>query len=206
MTAFIAALVAPVAGVLLYVWLHNRPQTMKLIDTIVFVALPLLVAGQILPQVWSERQIAPLIAVIAGAGILYLIERISHRLARHTDNLAILLAVASMVLHALLEGGALMPATAGAPFAFAVILHRVAVGLLIWWLLEPRHGVVAAVAGVGAILAATVIGFGAGTEILPDGNAALELYQAFVAGSLLHVVFHQGRRDHAHHAHHTHRE
>ena len=200
MTAFVAALVAPVAGVLLYVWLHNRPQTMKLIDRIVFVALPLLVGWQILPHVWLERQITPLIAVIAGAGILYLIERISHRLARHTDNLAILLAVASMVLHALLEGGALMPATAGAPFAFAVILHRIAVGLLIWWLIEPRHGVVAAGAGVGAILAATAIGFGAGTEILPDGHAAVELYQAFVAGSLLHVVFHQGRRDHAHHA------
>ena len=201
MTALVAALVAPVAGVLLYVSLHNRPRTMKLIDTIVFVALPLLVAGQILPQVWSERQITPLLAVIAGVGILYLIEKISHRLARHTDDLAILLGVASMALHALLEGGALMPATASTPFAFAVILHRVAIGLLIWWLIEPRHGVAAAAGGVGAILAATVIGFGAGTEILPDGHAALELYQAFVAGSLLHVVFHQGRRDHAHHTH-----
>jgi hypothetical protein len=201
MTPFIAALVAPVAGVFLYILLHSRPRTMRLIDAIVFVALPLLVAWQILPHVWIERQIAPLVAVIAGGGILYVIEKISHRLARHTDNLTILLGVASMVLHALLEGGALMPATASAPFAFAVILHRIAVGLLIWWLLEPRHGVVAAVAGVGAILAATVIGFAAGTEILPDGHAALDLYQAFVAGSLLHVVFHQGRHDHAHHTH-----
>ena len=198
MAPFIAALLAPVAGVLLYIWLHNRPQTMQLIDTIVFVALPLLVLWQIFPHVWFERQITPLIAVIAGGGILYLLERISHRLAHHTDNLTILLGVASMVLHALLEGGALMPATASAPFAFAVVLHRVAVGLLIWWLLEPRHGVAVAIAGVGAILLATMIGFAAGTEILPDEHAALELYQAFVAGSLLHVVFHQGRRDHIH--------
>lgn len=198
MTALIAALAAPVAGVLLYIRLHNRPQTMKLIDRIVFVALPLLVAWQILPHVWVEREITPLLAVIAGVGVLYLIEKISHRLARHTDDLAILLGVASMALHALLEGGALTPATASAPFAFAVILHRVAIGLLIWWLIEPRHGVAAAVAGLGAILAATAIGFAAGTEILPDGHAAIELYQAFIAGSLLHVVFHQGRRDHTH--------
>lgn len=198
MTALIAALAAPVAGVLLYILLHNRPQTMKLIDRIVFVALPLLVGWQILPHVWRERQITPLLAVLAGVAVLYLIEKISRRLARHTDDLAILLGVASMVLHALLEGGALTPATASAPFAFAVVLHRVAIGVLIWWLIEPRHGVVAAIAGVGAILAATAIGFGAGTEILPDGHVALELYQAFVAGSLLHVVFHQGRRDHTH--------
>lgn len=198
MTPFIAALLAPVAGVLLYIWLHNRPHTMRMIDTIVFVALPVLVAWQIFPHVWFERQIAPLIAVIAGGGILYVIEKISHRLAHHTDNLTILLGVASMVLHALLEGGALMPATASAPFAFAVVLHRVAVGLLVWWLLEPRHGVVVAVAGVGAILVATMVGFAAGTEILPDEHSAIEVYQAFVAGSLLHVVFHQGRHDHSH--------
>lgn len=198
MTPFILALLAPVAGVLLYVWLHNRPDTMRMIDTIVFVALPVLVAWQIFPHVWLERQITPLLAVVAGGGVLYLIEKISHRVAQHTDNLTILLGVASMVLHALLEGGALMPATASAPFAFAVILHRVAVGLLIWWLLEPRHGVVVAIVGVGAILVATMIGFAAGTEILPDEHAVLELYQAFVAGSLLHVVFHQGRHDHVH--------
>ena len=201
MTPFIAALVAPVGGVLLYIFLHRRPQTMRLIDTIVFVALPVLVAWQIVPHMWLERQITPLLAVVAGGGVLYLIEKLSHRLAHHTDNVTIMLGVASMVLHALLEGGALMPATASAPFAFAVILHRVAVGLLIWWLLEPRHGVVVAVAGVGAILVATVVGFGAGTELLPDEHHALEIYQAFVAGSLLHVVFHQGRHDHAHDGH-----
>ncbi|MDE2943441.1 MAG: hypothetical protein OXT63_04445 [Gemmatimonadota bacterium] len=198
MAPFIAALLAPVAGVLLYIWLHNRPNTIRAIDTVVLVVLPLLVAFQVLPHAWAHRDITPVIAVLLGGGVLYLIEKISHRVARHTDNLTILLGVLSMVLHALLEGGALMPATASAPFAFAVILHRVAVGLLIWWLLEPRHGVVVAIAGVGAILVATMIGFAAGTEILPDEHAALELYQAFVAGSLLHVVFHQGRHDHVH--------
>ena len=171
---------------------------MRLIDTIVFVALPLLVAWQIFPHVWFERQISPLIAVVLGGGVLYLVEKISHTVARHADNITILLAMFSMVLHALLEGGALMPATASASFAFAVILHRVAAGLLIWWLLEPRHGVVVGIAGVGAVLLATVIGFVASTELLPDEHSAIELYQAFVAGSLLHVVFHQGRHDHIH--------
>ena len=198
MAPLIAALLAPIAGVLLYVWLHNRPNTMRLIDTIVLVVLPLLVAWQIFPHVWFERQISPLIAVLLGGGVLYLVEKISHTVARHADNITILLAMLSMVLHALLEGGALIPATASASFAFAVTVHRVAAGLLIWWLLEPRHGVVAGIAGVGAVLLATVIGFAASTELLPDEHSAIELYQAFVAGSLLHVVFHQGRHDHTH--------
>ncbi|MCY3699956.1 MAG: hypothetical protein OXH46_10060 [Gemmatimonadetes bacterium] len=198
MASFIAALLAPVAGVLLYIWLHNRPRTIRAIDSAVVWILLALVAYQVLPHALTERDIAPLIAVPFGVGILYLIEKISRSLARHTDDFAIVLGVLSMAVHALLEGGALTPAAASAPLAAAVILHRVAVGLLIWWLIEPRHGVGLAMAGVGAILVATAIGFAAGTEILPDGHAAIELYQAFVAGSLLHVVFHQGRRDHRH--------
>ena len=204
MVQLIAVLVAPAIGAVLYVVLHRRPRTMRLIDTIVFVALPLLIAWQVLPHVWLERQIAPLLAVGAGVGLLYLLERFSETLARHTDNATILLGVLSMVLHALLEGGALLVGPSSTPFTYALVLHRVAVGLLIWWLLEPRHGVRGALIGVAAVIVATVIGALAGTELLPDDHSVLEMYQAFVSGSLLHVVLHQGRRDHQHRPGHAH--
>lgn len=198
MSQLVAALVAPALGALLYVVLHRRPDTIRLIDTIVFIALPLLIGWQVLPHIWIDGEFRPLIAAGAGVGLLYLIERISGVLARYTDNATILLGVATMVLHALLEGGALLPGTSSTSFTFAVILHRVTVGLLIWWLLEPRHGTRVAIAGVAAIMAATLIGYSAGTELLPDEHFAMEVYQAFVGGSLLHVVFHQGRHDHRH--------
>ena len=196
MIPFIAALVAPLVGVLIYIAFHNHPRSIRVIDTVVLSALPILVAVQIFPHVWLERQIAPLIAVGAGIGILYVIERLSRSLAQHTDNVTIVLGVASMAMHALLEGGALMPASVSVSFTAAVVLHRIPVGLLIWWLLEPRHGVGVAILGVGSLLLATVIGFVAGTELLPEEHGVLELYQAFVGGSLLHVVFHRSRHDH----------
>ena len=204
MLQLIAVLVAPAIGALLYVVLHRKPGTVRLIDTIVFIALPLLIAWQVLPQVWLERRISLLLAVGAGIGLLYLLEKLSETLARHTDNATIMLGVLSMVLHALLEGGALLVGPSSTPFTAALILHRVAVGLLIWWLLEPRHGVRGALIGVAAIIAATVIGALAGTEVLPDQHAVLDLYQAFISGSLLHVVLHQGRRDHQHGPDHAH--
>ncbi len=204
MFQLIAVLVAPALGAVLYVVLHRRPGTIRLIDTIVFVALPLLIAWQVLPHVWLERRILPLLAVGAGIGLLYLLERLSKTLARYTDNATIVLGVLSMVVHALLEGGALLVGSSSAPFTSAIVLHRVAVGLLIWWLLEPRHGVRGALAGVAAIIVATVIGALAGTEVLPDEHSALEMYQAFVSGSLLHVILHQGRRDHQHGPGHAH--
>ena len=113
-----------------------------------------------------------------------------------------------LVLHAMLEGAAFAPG-AGAvatPFALAVTLHRVPVGLIIWWLLRPRYGVAIASGGVALIVAGTLGGYFVGTEVLGDMHGPnLELYQAFVSGSLVHVVFHQGRHDHTHddHDHHS---
>ena len=109
--------------------------------------------------------------------------------------------LSGLTLHALLEGAALVPTESGlaAPFALAVLLHRIPVGLVIWWLIKPRYGGMLAAAGVGSILLATVFGFGLGTDVLASVlGPRTEFYQAFVSGSLVHVVFHQGRHDHTH--------
>ena len=192
------ALLAPAAGALLYVSMHHRERTVRLLDSTVLVALPILVALQVLPPAWSGRSFLPVVAVASGAGLLFLIERLSSTLARYTDDLTILFGVLGIALHALLEGSAL---TAGASPAFvvAVAFHRVTVGLLIWWLVQPRHGTGAAALGVAAIIGATLAGYVAGAGMIAKTSFMdPTLFEAFVAGTLLHVVFHQGRRDHRH--------
>jgi hypothetical protein len=62
--------------------------------------------------------------------------------------------------------------------------------------LRPRHGFGGASLGIGAILVATLAGYVVGARLVAAGY--VELYQAFVGGSLLHVAFHQGRHDHRH--------
>lgn len=198
MLPLVSALLAPLAGVLIYVTMHHRARTVRLLDTTVIVALPLLVAVQVLPHAWGERSLVPVVMVALGAGLVALVERLSHTLARYTDDATILFAVLGISVHALLEGSAL---TAGASPAFvlAVVVHRVALGLLIWWLVAPRHGVRAAGAGVGAIIAATLAGYVVGTGVMTDlAFVDSHLMEAFVAGTLLHVVLHQGREDHRH--------
>ena len=99
-----------------------------------------------------------------------------------------------------MEGVALAPE--GAVVTAPVILHRIPVGLAIWWILRPRHGFVGGLLGIGFIAAATVVGYALGGEVVGDGEG-IGLYQAFVGGSLVHVVFHQARHDHRHErAHH----
>lgn len=173
-----------------------------MLDGFVYGAVPLLVAWQIVPDAWERRTVLPIIAVGAGVLIPTWIERASHALRHRTDTVAIVVGLSGLVLHSLVEGAAIAPLNAARPavtFAFAVTLHRVLEGLVVWWLLRPRYGVGAAMAGVAVLLASTVAGLGLGLELLAgvDG-AGVALYQALVAGSLVHVVFHQGRHDHSH--------
>jgi uncharacterized protein len=197
----IAATAAPVLGPVLYRVLHGRRRAFRLVDGFVYVAVPLLVAWQVLPHAWDERSFLAIVALGAGFVLPALIERASHALAEQTDNLAIVVGLSGLALHALLEGAALVPGENGvdAPFALAVILHRVPVGLVVWWLIRPRFGTTAASVGVGSFMIATLAGYGLGTELLAGAHGpGAQTYQAFVSGSLVHAVFHQGRHDHDH--------
>lgn len=207
MSYFIAALAAPVVGPVLYRLLHERPRAVRLVDGFVYLAVPTLVAWQVIPSAWAGRSLVAVGAVAAGLLVPVLMERASKALERHTDQLALVVGLSGLLLHALLEGAAFAPWDPGvtAPFGLAVVLHRIPVSLVIWWLVRPRYGTAAAVTGVGSIVVATLAGFALGTEILGDTHSpSLEIYQAFVSGSLVHVVFHQGRHDHDHDGSHTH--
>jgi hypothetical protein len=197
----IAALVTPIAGPVLYWLLHDHPRAVRAVDRFVYVSVPVLVALQVLPAAWEHRNFLMIAAAAAGLLVPTAMERASHALHRHTDTLALVVGLSGLLLHTLLEGAALVPSEEGVPvtFALAVILHQMPVGLILWWLLRPRYGFVAAAAGVGGIVAGTALGYALGIEVLAavHGEGA-ELYQAFVAGSLMHVVFHQGRGDHQH--------
>jgi hypothetical protein len=207
MISLVAAVTAPALGPALYWMLHPRPRAVRAVDGFVYVAVPALVAWQVLPHAWADRSLAMIVALVLGFMLPGAIERASHALAEQTDNLAIVVGISGIVLHAGLEGTGLVP-TSGAsdlPFALAVTVHRIPVGLVLWWLIRPRFGVMAAAAAVGSVMVATLAGYAVGAELLGDGHhAGFEVYQAFVSGSLVHVVFHQGRHDHEHHHDHGH--
>ena len=192
------SLAAPIMGALLYGWLHDRPAATRIFDGFMYIAVPVLVIWQVIPHTWADHGILVLVVLALGIGLPTLIERLSTSLALHTDNVALLVGLSGLVLHAFLEGAALVPRGTG--IVPAVILHRLLVGLTIWWLLRPRHGFGRASLGIAVILAATVAGYAAGTQFFGHGGG-VELYQAFVGGSLLHVVFHKGRHDHQHKDH-----
>lgn len=194
-----AALLAPLAGPALYRILHPRPRATRIVDGFVYVVVPVLVAWHVVPHAWDEQSIVPLL--LAGAGFLLplVVERASHALEHRVDDLAIVVWVAGIGLHSLLEGAALAGVEVGGAFAAAVIAHRIPEGLVLWWLVRVRHGIPWAVCGIAVILGSTLLGYFGGSGLIASmGEHPVEMLQAFVGGSLLHVVFHQGRHDHQH--------
>lgn len=199
----IAALAATAGGPLLYSLLHERPSLTRAVDRFVYVVVPLLVLWQILPSAWGGRTVLPVLALGAGMVVPLWIGRASERIAQGTDTVTLVVVLSGLLLHALFEGAGLAPLAASrsaSAFGLAVVLHRLVEGLLVWWILRPGRPVIAAVAGVAAVVLTTTIGFLLGRQLLAGGasGSAVEIYQALVAGSLLHVIFHQGRHAHAH--------
>ena len=123
------ALAAPLVGASLYGWLYSHARTVRYVDGFMFVVVPALVAWQVLPHAWAEYGMLTLLVLALGSGTPALIERASHTLAKHTDNVALLAGLSGLGLHAFLEGVALAPE--GAVVTLPVILHRIPVGLVI---------------------------------------------------------------------------
>jgi uncharacterized membrane protein YraQ (UPF0718 family) len=169
-TAVDAFALVGVAGIVL---VHILPQSIALAG---WMAIPVALFGLLGP------------GLLCGSGFFA---------GKNAGRITIPLAIAGIALHAILDGIAL----AGEPgdhghhhggdlLAFAVVLHRIPVGLGIWWLARPTYGRRAAVGLIGTIAVFTLLGF-AFRESLVGGTSKtwFAFLQALIAGSLLHVVF-----------------
>jgi zinc transporter ZupT len=204
----IAALAATAAGPFLYGVLHDRPGLRRHVDGFVYLAVPLLVAWQIVPVAWESRSVVPLLALGAGFLVPMWIGRASQPLRHGTDAVTLAVVMSGLLLHSFFEGAALAPLAAGragVAFAIALLLHRVVEGLVVWWILRPARGVGPALGGLAALLLTTTGGFALGSELIGrTEGAVVDVFEALVAGSLLHVIFHQGRHAHSHADEHAH--
>jgi len=198
-------LASPVVGAMLYTWLHDRSRATRLVDRSMLIIIPALIIWQVVPHGWASYKFWAIVSLAAGAALPTLFEHAFQRLRPHTDNLALLAGFSGLFLHAFLEGAAIVPEPPGSGLVLAIAIHRVPVGLMIWWLLRPRHGFKIASLGIAGLLTTTTAGFAIAAWSFDTGQIShdhgmVDLFQAFVGGSLLHVVFHQGRMDHNHDA------
>lgn len=200
--ALLLSVLALAGGPLLYAISKRHPRSLELIDGFVTGSVGSLLLFDLLPHAFETLGAWALLALLAGLALPYVLEGRLHQ------KMPLLLALGGLSLHMATDGAALAVANHGADhLAIAVVLHRISVALVVWWLLASAKRW-QAIAALLALAAATVLGFAAGQWLGVQGDGAMVAgLQALVAGSLLHVIIlHRPGEPHGHDHHHDHHD
>lgn len=191
------SILALILGPLLYRLVRRREPMLLLLDGFIFVTIGGLILFYVLPESVEQGGWWAIFFALLGLLGPTLIEKGFHRAAHQTHLAALALGIAGVGLHGLIDGTALAEQgpgvrAGGSLLPLAVILHRFPEGLTIWWLLRPSFGLRTAVATLSLVGLSTVAGFTIGPWMTGHlSGDAIAWFQAFLAGSLLHVIFHQ---------------
>lgn len=173
------------------------------LDGFVTIGVGGLVLTHILPPSIQAGGLAAWLLLVAGMILPTAIERVQHGHVHTAHAAALVLAFLALSLHAMSDGVVLSLADGGSGWAFstalAVVLHRIPVGIAVWVFLRSAKGLKWVLWVFALIAINTVIGFMSGTWVIAlMQDSSFAWFQAFVAGSLLHVIFHAHEHDHAH--------
>ena len=194
----VLSLVALALGPLLYAAFQKRDPVRSALDGLLFVTIVGIVIVYIVPEVFEIAGVTALGFLAAGVVFAFVIQRHPAEGKGDRYSWVVLLGAIGLVMHATLDGIALIPdghehsAEAGLfsnHLALGVILHRVPVGMAIWWTIRPRLGTTAAISALAIIVIATTASYLLGERVvamMESGSVAC--FQAFVAGTLLHVI------------------
>ena len=193
--AIVSLLIGPVLlGLARRVDRRIQASVLDGVDGFVLCTVGALLLLEVLPETWERSGWPVLVAVAAGLMGPTLLERYLHKAAGAVHTAALSVGLLGLALHAALDGVVLAQGQHGASegLALAVLVHRLPEGLTIWWLLSPGYGPRVAGAVLALVAAATATGlFGAHHLEVLGHSAEVGWIEAFVSGSLLHVVLHR---------------
>ena len=209
MTALIVSIVVFAFVPPLYKLAQKYTKAHKFLEACILAIIVGIVVGHILPESIRVVGWQAILVALIGMIVPSSIERMWHKLADSVHWVPLLLGVTGLALHAAMDGAAMvdmgdhhdLSEHQHPIIAWAVVLHRLPVGMLIWWALFPKHGW-AFPAGIFFFLSLfTVGGYTMGAVLLDlESHNTIAWFQALVAGSLLHIALDQhDDHDHSHH-------
>ena len=182
------SIVALLLGPLIYGLSQRNRVARQVLDGFIFITIAGIICVNIIPEALAVGGTLAVIFLVIGIAFPVIMEH-GFRGALHEAHVVVLiLAALGLIIHATIDGIALLPAQ-GSDLAHAVILHRLPVGMAIWWSLRPSLGTPVAVAAIVTISIATALSYLLGAPVVELAEAkSLALIQAFVSGSLIHIV------------------
>jgi len=195
----ILSISALLLGPVIYALGRQNRTARHILDGFIFITIAGIICVNIIPDALAVGGTLAFVFLVLGIAFPVVLEK-GFRSAFHQAHVMVLvIAGLGLVIHAIIDGIALLPAQGG-DLAHAVILHRLPVGMAIWWSLRPNLGAPVAIAAFAAISIATAASYTLGGPMIELAEARSIAYvQAFVSGSLIHVVAFGVTHDHGGH-------
>lgn len=203
----VLSVVALFLGPMIYAWGQHRPIGKQILDGFMLIVVAGIVCVHIIPESIGVGGSMALAFLVAGLAFPIVVEKVFRHSMRGAHLSVLLLAACGLAAHAVVDGIALMPefasslgsthrtnrGLAGSMFdnqlALGVILHRIPVGMAIWWAVRPGLGTPAAIGTFALVTVATAFAYFRGNVVVELAEIeSLAWFQAFVAGSLVHIV------------------
>ena len=182
------SIVALLAGPAVYTLGRRNRTARQVLDGFIFITIAGIVTVHIIPEALTGGGNLAVLFLALGIAFPVILERGLHDSFHAAHGLVLALAALGLVIHSVLDGIALLP-SGNRDLAYAVVLHRLPVGMAIWWSLRPNLGLAAAVAAFAMIIGASAASFILGAPMVELAEArSLALLQAFISGSLIHIV------------------
>lgn len=204
------SLVSILIGPIILYWFPQNRRLDSFLFSFVLIAVGGMLLLDILPMLWQHINfwLIPLLLVgFFGPG---LVEVSFRHAADKAHKIALLLGIIGLMIHSALDGMAVIQNENSMMMPYAVILHRLIVGLSIWWLVQPVWGNTKSYLVFLLIITATLMGYFVGKGYIFDSvnltnNHSIDYFQALISGTLLHVIIHRPHIDEdGHHHDHAH--
>lgn len=193
----ILSVIALFAGPVLYLWLRAGGGIARTVDRALVIVLVAVVVFLLVPETLEAMGAWAVLVIAAGYFVPWLLELAVRRAAHAFHMFSLLLTLAGLMLHALLDGAGLASDGGGAgstgALALAIVLHRFGVGLVIWMVVQPAFGRRLAFGVLVLMAAATVVGYLVSEPIVGlEGEGMVHLLHALITGTIIHSLVHRG--------------
>jgi hypothetical protein len=193
------SIVALLAGPAIYTYGRRNRIARQILDGFIFITIAGIVTVHIIPEALTGGGDLAILFLVLGLAFPVILERGLHESFHAAHGLVLALAALGLVIHAALDGIALLP-SGNRDLAYAVVLHRLPVGMAIWWSLRPNLGLGAALVAFALIITASAASFVLGAPMIDLAEArSVAWIQAFISGSLIHIVAFGVSHDHDKH-------
>ncbi len=185
---FLLSTITLLLGPFVYAAGNRNATARNVLDGIVFIAIAWIIGVHIIPESLSAGGWLAFFFLLLGILFPLLLKYVFHIASRTTRLAVMILAGMGLCLHAFIDGIALLPA-GDDRLALAVIVHRVPVGMALWWTFRPALGRGAAIIAFVVIVIATALAYFLGAPVMAMAESRwLAVFQAFVSGSLIDAV------------------